>query len=459
MHIRSMAAAALTLLVGACAQVGSVLSGGDAQSAREFLPDGGPPVVNGFYEVTQDMCSANPCVGLLAMQPVALRDRPHPDAAIVATTTEREWVDWIGEVYRKRPVRGVVREAMDLNIIQRVIRFQAGDIVYVIDEREDGSDAPEIAIWFRGDTIYQFISEYEGIDQLSVDWDSRSDAQIAADAAAGGGWWVEVRRENGQRGFAARYDFDCGWGGKDHSGYCDRDSPPPPPRDCPAHDISWECVELRNQAAPSSASYPTPRPFRDCADCPSMVWIPGQSFAAGQYEVTFAEWDACVADGGCTGSTPNDQGWGRGNRPVMGVRWADAQAYVQWLSRHTGQRYRLLTTDEWTAAAFPGGRRQNYSWGNEEPVCTLGARNGAAYNACLPQRTMPVGSFQPNAFGLYDTIGNVGEWLQDPYAPGDARYAIIGSSWASGLDALGGRGGGQIYDLGPDTGFRVARER
>jgi formylglycine-generating enzyme required for sulfatase activity len=190
-----------------------------------------------------------------------------------------------------------------------------------------------------------------------------------------------------------------------------------------------------------------------------MVWIPGQSFAAGQFEVTFAEWDACLAAGGCNGVRPNDQGWGRGNRPVMGVRWADAQAYVQWLSRRTGQRYRLLTTNEWVAAAFPGGRRQNYSWGNDTPVCTLGARNGAAYNACIPQRTMPVGSFQPNAYGLYDTIGNVGEWLQDPYAPGDGRHAIIGSSWASGLADLGGRGGGWDHDLGPDTGFRVARER
>ena len=190
-----------------------------------------------------------------------------------------------------------------------------------------------------------------------------------------------------------------------------------------------------------------------------MVWIPEQFFAAGQYEVTFAEWDACLAAGGCNGVRPDDQGWGRGNRPVMGVRWADAQAWVQWLSRHTRQRYRLLTTDEWVAAAFPGRRRQNYSWGNDGPVCDPGARNGVAYNACMPQGTMPVGSFQPNAYGLYDTIGNVGEWLQDPYAPGDGRHAIIGSSWASNEGSLGGRGGGWDYDLGPDTSFRVARER
>jgi hypothetical protein len=446
------------LLVSACAQMDAVLGGG-AQQSQEFLPDGGPPVVNGFYEVEHAMCSTTPCVGLLAMRPVALRDRPHPDAPVVATTTAGEWVDWIGEVYRKRPVRGVVSEATELNINQEIFfRFQAGDIVYMIDDREDGSDSPDMVIWFRGDKIYQPLYEHDGGDLL-VNWDPLGEEQRAADAAAGAGWWVEVRRENGQHGFALRDDLECGWAWRDLPAYCERGSSPPAPPDCAAYDISWECVELRRHAAPNTASYPAPRPFRDCADCPLMVWIPEQSFAAGQYEVTFAEWDACVAGGGCTGSTPNDQGWGRGNRPVMGVRWADAQAYVQWLSRRTGQRYRLLTTDEWTAAAFPGGRQQNYSWGNEEPVCTPGARNGAAYNACMPQRTMPVGSFQPNAFGLYDTIGNVGEWLQDAYEPGDARRAIIGSSWASGLDALGGRGGGQDYDLGPDTGFRVARER
>jgi formylglycine-generating enzyme required for sulfatase activity len=189
-----------------------------------------------------------------------------------------------------------------------------------------------------------------------------------------------------------------------------------------------------------------------------MVWIPQQPFAVSQYEVTFAQWDACVAAGGCNGLTPSDFEWGRGDRPVIHVMWEDAQAYVQWLSLRTGHRYRLLTTDEWAAAAFPGGRRQNYYWGNEEPACEPGARNGVAYAYCLPHSTRPVGSFQPNAFGLYDMLGNVREWLEDPYYEGGVARTLIGSSWRSG-DALGGREQGGEIESGADIGIRVARER
>ncbi len=442
MNVRLALSAAFLLLVCACAQTGG------AQQAQEFLPDRGPPVVNGFYEPVEHTCSEGGCPDVRGDAAVDLRDRPHPDATVIAATARGEWVNWVGTYYRMRPIRGVALQSRAVGDV----RLRVGDVVYMIDTRAEDDD-PTSTVWFRGEIFYHDLNEDEAD---YINWDVPSDEQRAADEAFGAGEWFEVRRANSERGFARKDSFSCWWGRDDQ---CDPNQIVRTLSECAAHDISWECRDLRSRAEPDTASYPTPRPFRDCANCPSMVWIPEQSFAAGQFEVTFAEWDACVAAGGCTGSTPHDQGWGRGDRPVMGVRWADAQAYVQWLSQRTGQRYRLLTTDEWVAAAFPGGRRQNYSWGNDEPVCDPGARNGAAYNACMPQRPLPVGTFQPNAYGLYDTIGNVGEWLQDPYEPGDGRHAIIGSSWASGLDALGGRGGGGDHDFGPDTGFRVARDR
>ena len=105
--------------------------------------------------------------------------------------------------------------------------------------------------------------------------------------------------------------------------------------------------------------------FADCADCPQMVLIPAgeftmgspgsellrgletqrrvtiPSFALGKYEVTFAQWDACIADGGCDGPAPDDEGWGRETRPLIGVTWDEAKSYVEWLSRKTGKQYRL----------------------------------------------------------------------------------------------------------------------
>src|SRR5262249_47824974 len=109
--------------------------------------------------------------------------------------------------------------------------------------------------------------------------------------------------------------------------------------------------------------------FRDCPTCPEMVVVPagrftmsspeseagratneGQQrqvsvagFAAGKFAVTFEEWDACVAAGGCNGYRPADQGGRRGRYPVINVSWNDAKAYVAWLARTTGKPYRLLS--------------------------------------------------------------------------------------------------------------------
>jgi formylglycine-generating enzyme required for sulfatase activity len=130
-------------------------------------------------------------------------------------------------------------------------------------------------------------------------------------------------------------------------------------------------------------------------------------FAVGKFEVTFAEWDACVAQGGCS-HRPDDRGWGRGRQPVIDVSWHDAQRYVAWLSRKTGTSYRLLSEAEWEYAAQAGTGR--------EAVVTPGAGQ-ANCDGCGSRwdnkQTAPVGSFSANAFGLHDMLGNVWEWTAD----------------------------------------------
>ncbi len=77
-------------------------------------------------------------------------------------------------------------------------------------------------------------------------------------------------------------------------------------------------------------------------------------FAVSKFEITFEEWDACLKQGGCGGYQPGDEGWGRGERPVINTSWEDAQAYVHWLSQKTGKPYRLLSESEWEYAARAG---------------------------------------------------------------------------------------------------------
>lgn len=178
--------------------------------------------------------------------------------------------------------------------------------------------------------------------------------------------------------------------------------------------------------------------FSDCALCPVMVSIPkgdfamggeyvdeqpqhrvnvSHNFAVGKFEVSFAQWDACLKAGGCNGYRPDDVGWGRGQLPVININWHEAKSYVAWLSSVTGQSYRLLTEAEWEYVARAGSQAR-YSWGDEDPVCQRDQVNGAQFNndpACEFANSAPIGSFLPNAFGLHDMHGNVWEWVEDCY--------------------------------------------
>ena len=188
------------------------------------------------------------------------------------------------------------------------------------------------------------------------------------------------------------------------------------------------------------------------------VTIP-EAFAVSVYEVTFAQWDACVLGGGCGGYRPDDYGWGRGTRPVMNVSWDDAQEYVGWLSGQTGESYRLLSESEWEYVAR-AGTSTAYSWGN-----AIGSSR-ANCDGCGDQweYTAPVGSFPPNAYGVHDMHGNVWEWVEDCWNGSYAGASSDGSAWLRGdCGRRVLRGGSWYYDpwylrsayrLGDTSGYR-----
>ena len=138
------------------------------------------------------------------------------------------------------------------------------------------------------------------------------------------------------------------------------------------------------------------------------VTIP-QAFAVSKYEVTFEDYDRFTYP-----NRVDDEGWGRGRRPVINVSWSDAQEYVAWLSRQTGQTYRLLSEAEWEYVARAGSSSL-YSWGNDIGSNRANCADLDEFGTCGDQweYTAPVGSFPANAFGVHDMHGNVTEWVED----------------------------------------------
>lgn len=222
---------------------------------------------------------------------------------------------------------------------------------------------------------------------------------------------------------------------------------------------------------PSAGDNAVPEPgstFRDCQACPEMAVLPpgsfmmgskdgrfderpvhrvsiDQPFAVGKYEVTWEQWEACVAEGACNNEpvmkAGGDNGWGKGRRPVVEVSWRDARTYIAWLnSKVQGKPYRLLSEAEWEYAAR-AGTTTAYHWGEEYD-------SSKANNA---NETVPVGQYPANAFGLYDMHGNALEWVQDCYkdsyegapadgtpvsGPADCERVLRSGSWSYGPRVL-----------------------
>jgi formylglycine-generating enzyme required for sulfatase activity len=203
--------------------------------------------------------------------------------------------------------------------------------------------------------------------------------------------------------------------------------------------------------------------FKDCPTCPEMISVPTGSFkmgdaaarpvesgvhdvaikspyAAGRLEVSFAEWDQCVSERGCS-YKPNDQGWGRDRRPVINVSLTDAISYVKWLSAKTGKTYRLPSEAEWEYLAR-GGAASRWPWGAKPGDGKANCKDcGSQWGG---RQSAPTGSFAGNGFGIQDVIGNVWEMTRDcknetyvdaptdgqPWLTGDCSFVIVrGASW------------------------------
>jgi formylglycine-generating enzyme required for sulfatase activity len=204
--------------------------------------------------------------------------------------------------------------------------------------------------------------------------------------------------------------------------------------------------------------------------------------AVGRSEVSFEQYLACIAEGGCGPERPADHDWGYDTQPAIFVSWNDAKRYVAWLSQKTKSRYRLLSEAEWEYAARGCAKvcestpfwfgdtiskaRANYNWriaytGAETPVPLM--------------RTVPIDAAEASPFGLLNVHGNVAEWVEDcwsdslagiprdgtPRTDGDcSRHVVRGGSWKDGPKEL--RSAKRSWALSTDRrdyiGLRVARE-
>ena len=200
---------------------------------------------------------------------------------------------------------------------------------------------------------------------------------------------------------------------------------------------------------PPAASQPaaSQAAIRDCPQCPEIVLIAAGAFEMGstemfdfeapvhqvsirkpfyigRREVTFEEWDVCIAEGGCK-QRPDDRGMGRARRPAIDLDWDDAKGYTAWLSQKTGHTYRLPSESEWEYVARAGSTT-TYPWGktvDKDKANCIGCTTDPL------KKAVDTGSFKPNAFGIYDMTGNAAEWVEDCWNDNYRGAPADGSAW------------------------------